>query len=424
MPDYKKKNHKHSSKTKKQHRASEEIQMRHKGAEKEENPKQNTGKLRVVKGNKRRKQAITRGIFVSVVVVILTVVLVNILLPTGIGDFVKNAKYAFGTGEFPVELVGSDSLFSNKQGNLFYALTDTNLEIISRLGKKALSSPHGFSKPVMRTSPTRAIVYEQGSTGFKLFGVDKLLVSKDFDDNIIAANLSRSGAYVVATNSKDFASKVTVYSKNSKMLFEWNSSVEIVSDVALSPNGKKLAVSTFNSDNGQYVSKIYFFEYDSASPVHTVEYNGKIIYSLETQISSGLFALFDGGVDFVSWNKFTRKEFSTDYNLRMYRATPQTSVLASSRSNDKKDTKFTAFSRSGSKAFEFQWKESITDFAVFGDKILILSDTSVYLVDKNGSMVKKGDAGFGGVSIQAISGEKAVVITDNSMINVTLIANK
>lgn len=422
MPDYKKKNHKHSSKIKRSQRVSKEIKMRRKSDEFEEKPEQSKGKLRVVKGNKKRKQAISRGIFALVAVVGVSIALLNFLLPTGIGDFVTNSKYAFSAGEFPVELSGNDTLFSNKQGNLFYTLTDSNLEITSISGKKVLSSPHGFSKPVMRTSPTRAIVYEQGSTGLKLFDVDKPMLSKDFEDNIIAANLSRSGAYAVATTSKNFASKVTVFSKKSKMLFEWNSSVEIISDVALSPNGKQLAVAVFNGDNGKYVSKIYFFEYDSATPVHTVEYSGKLIYSLETQVNLGVFALFEGGMDFVSWNKFAKKEFATDYNLRMYRATSRLCVLANSRSSDKKDTKFAAFSSSGSKKFEFEWKESITDFSILGDKILILSDTSVYLVDKNGNILKKGNAGFGGVSVQAVSTEKAVVITDNSILSVTLIS--
>ena len=424
MPDYKKKNNKHSSKSKRPKRVNEDIKMRHGKTETEEKSEQNTGKLRVVKGNKRKKQAITRGISIAVITIALLVVLTNVLLPTGIGDFVSNSKYALSSGEFPVELVGSDALHSEKKDNLFYTLTDTNIEIVSTSGKKALSASHGFSKPVMRTSPTRAIVYEQGSTGLKLFGVDKLIFSKDIEDNIISANVSRCGAYVVATTSKDFASKVTVYSKNQKMLFEWNSSVEIVSDVALSPNGKKLAVSVFSSNNGQYISKIYFFKFDSATPVHTAEYNGKLIYSLETDLNSGLFALFDGGMDFISWNKYAKKEFSTDYNLRMYRSGKRLCVLASSRSNDKKDTKFTAFSSSGKKVFETEWKESITDFAVLGDKILILSDTSVYLIDKNGNILKKGDAGFGGVSVQAVSAEKAVVITDNSMLTVTLTAQK
>ncbi len=422
MPNYRKKNVRRATKRSKSQIKDIEMKKKRDGGEKA--PEDKGGKLRVVKGNKKKRQAVTRAVFISVVVVAVILITANFLLPTGIGDFITGVKYSLSSGEYPISLVGGDSLLSQKQGSLVYTLTDTNLEVHSLGGKNALSSAHGFSSPVMKTSPTRAVVYEQGGKGLKLYGVDKLILSKNYDDNIISAGLSRSGAYAVATTSKDFASKVTVYSKNSKMLFEWSSSVEIVSDVALSPTGNKLAVSVFSSQNGQYLSKVYIFGFDSATPLHTTEYTGKLIYSISARSNWGIFAVYNGGMDFISWGKFKESKFTTDYEVRMQRGTNSICALASSRSNDKKDTKITAFSSGGKQLFEINWKQSITDFAVMGDKILILSDTSVYLLDKNGNVLKKGDAGFGGVSVQAVSTEKAVVVTDNSLISVALTAIK
>jgi hypothetical protein len=51
-------------------------------------------------------------------------------------------------------------------------------------------------------------------------------------------------------------------------------------------------------------------------------------------------------------------------------------------------------------------------------------DRLLRLIEKNGNVLKKGDAGFGGVSVQAVSTEKAVVVTDNSLISVALTAIK
>ncbi len=422
MPDYRKKNVRRATRRSKSR--VKDIEMKKKHSEKQETPEGEGSRLRVVKGNKKKRQAVTRAVFVSVAVAVVILITANFLLPTGIGDFITGVKYSLSSGEYPVSLVGGDSLLSEKQGSLIYTLTDTNLEVYSLGGKNALSSAHGFSSPVMKTSPTRAVVYEQGGKGLKLYGMDKLILSESYDDNIISAGLSRSGAYAVATTSKDFASRVTVYSKNSKMLFEWSSSVEIVSDVALSPMGNKLAVSVFSSQNGQYISKVYIFGFNSATPLHTTEYQGKLIYSISARSNSGIFCVYNGGMDFISWGRFKESKFTTDYEVRMYRGTNNICALASSRSNDKKDTKITAFSSGGKQLFEISWKQSITDFAVMGDKILILSDTSVYLLDKNGNILKKGDAGFGGVSVQAVSTEKAVVVTDNSLISVGLNAIK
>ncbi|MBQ8304197.1 MAG: hypothetical protein IJX79_04565 [Clostridia bacterium] len=422
MPNYRKKNVRRATKRSKRQIKDIEMKKKRDGGEKASEDK--GGKLRVVKGNKKKRQAITRAVFITAIIVAVILITANFLLPTGIGDFITGVKYSLSSGEYPISLVGGDSLLSQKQGSLIYTLTDTNLEVYSLGGKKALSSAHGFSTPVIKTSPTRAVVYEQGGKGLKLYGAEKLIFSKNYEDNIISAGLSRSGAYAVATTSKDFASKVTVYSKNSKMLFEWSSSVEIVSDVALSPTGNKLAVSVFSSQNGQYLSKVYIFGFDSATPLYTTEYKGSLIYSLSAQSNSGIFAVYNGGMDFISWGKFKESKFTTDYQVRMQRGTNSICALASSRSNDKKDTKITTFSSGGKQLFEINWKQSITDFAVMGDKILILSDTSVYLLDKNGNVLKKGDAGFGGVSVQAVSTEKAVVVTDNSLISVALTATK
>ncbi len=424
MPDYRKKNVKRHSKAKNSKSRKRDIEMRQKQTQDIDDAARPGKRLRVVKGNKKRRQAITRAVLTAICITLIVLITASVLLPTGLGDFFTGVKYSLGSGEFPISLVGSDSLLSGKQGSLVYTLTDTNMEIYSLGGKKALSSAHGLLDPVMKTSPTRALVYEQGGGGLKIYSADKLIASETLNDKIISAALSRSGAYAVATTSKDYASKVTVCSKKSKMLFEWNSSVEIVSDVALSPNGKKFAVAAFTGNNGQYISKIYIFGFDSATPLATIEYKGKLIYSLNSESNSGIFAVYEGGMDFIKWNKYAKSEFTTDYEVRMYRATGSLCALASSRSSDKKDTKITAFSAGGKQLFEIEWKQSITDFAVMGDKIIILSDTSVYLLDKNGNILKEGDAGFGGVAVQAISSEKAMVITDNSLISVALTARK
>lgn len=429
MPDYKKKNVKRAGKKRSSAQKIDDISMRSKTirrseAEKKKQSATQKGSLRVVKGNKLRNRNRVRVITGLVATIVAAVLIFYFSLPTGIVDQINVFSSGFGSSQFPVSMAGSNTLTVDKHGSLFYCLSDTMVEGFNSGGKRILKSQHGFSAPVMRTSATRALIFDQGGISYKVYGVNDVIIEKTTKKNIISGSIARCGAYAIATGAEGYAACVTVYNKNGEQVYEWNSSVELVSDVALSPNGKKLAVAVFSGENGVYKSKVYVLTFDSASPIHTTEYEGKFIYSLQTNINKGFFTVHSEGTDYTSWGRYSNKNFTTENSVRMYRGNSRFSLAVTTRSSDKKDNTLILFNKKGKQVSEIKWEQSITDAALVGSHIFILSDTKVYLIDKSGNTVRTGEAGFGGVRVVGISLENAIVISDNILNKVVLKSEK
>lgn len=428
MPDYKKKNVKRSGRAKAKVEQVKDIPMRSKPVRqrktKENEAAEKPGDLRVVKGNKLRNRRRAQVILLVAVTVAAVILILQLSFPTGIIDQAKVIGAAIGAQSFPVSMSGSNTLNCEERGSLFYTLSDTSLESYNNGGKNIIKSQHGLSNPVLRASATRALLFDQGGVSFKIYGPKELIFDETTENSIISVNIARCGAYAIATRAKDYASTVTVYSKKGEKVYQWNSSVEIVSDVALSPDGKKLAVAVFGSNNGEYISKVYVLTFDSATPVHTSEYSGEFIYSLQTNVNKGFYVVYGGGTDYISWRKYTVKKFTTENDVRLYRGNSRHSLVVTTRSSDKKDNTLTLFNKKGESVSEIKWQQSITDATLVGNHILILSDTSIYMLDKNGKTVRRGEAGFGGVRVIGVNLEKSLVITDNLISKVDLQSEK
>ena len=64
---------------------------------------------------------------------------------------------------------------------------------------------------------------------------------------------------------------------------------------------------------------------------------------------------------------------------------------------------------------EFSFKGIVSDIAVSGNHIYCMSDTEIFLLDKEGKVLKKGSCGFGAVRLNAASQNSVIVLTDNKI---------
>lgn len=427
MPDYKKKKVKHSSGAKVNKARAKEIPMRKKSLPEEETVKvksETKKNLKVVKGNKLRNRRRAQVISAVILTLALIIGIFQFALPTGIVDQIRVMSAGIGAQGFPVSMGGSNILNSEKRGGLIFNLSDSTIECMSVGGKNVFKGQHGYSNPVLKTSATRAVVFDQGGQGYKIYSPKGLIAEKTAESAIISANVSRCGAYALAIRGESYASSVIVYSKSGEKIYQWNSSVEIVSDVALSPNGKQLAVAVFGSYNGEYISKIYLLSFDSATPTFTAEYKGEFIYSLQTNANKGFFVIYGGGADFIHWRKYKTIKFTTENEVRFYRGNSKCSLIVNTRSADKKDNTLVLVNKRGKQINEIKWNQSITDVALVGNHIVLLCDTNLYVLDKNGKTVRSGEAGFGGVRVLGVGLENALVLTDNQINKVALKSGK
>lgn len=425
MPDYKKKKVNRlrgAPRPKKSRRAAipenDDIAMTSTPPKRRGEPKkaeQPVSNMRVVNGKKLERKRKLRISFSAVAAAAVVIVILHLILPVGIFENVQNLTALIGSGGYPAEINSTEVLNAVSRGNYYYVLTDTRLNAYSNGGKEIYSYSHGFENPVLKTSKTRAMVFSQGGTEAYIYNLAEFKNAVSTEKEIITANISDSGTYALVTRSDSYASVVSVYNKNDKLVYEWYSSEDTVNNVAVSPNGKKIAVSAFNATSGDYSAKVCVLSFDSATAEYTESYSGSPVYGIDTMSNAGFSVITENGIQFIKWSKFQKEEYKNDYSAAMFRSASGGSVAVFNRSSDKTDNRIAVFNSKGKLKSEFEFKGIISDIEIRGGHIYCISDTYVYLLSENGEVLRKAECGFGAVRISVTGTNSAAVITDNQI---------
>ncbi len=416
MPDYKKKKRNKilsQPKTVKNRTAKKEKDNDIKMSSGEKKQYQKTNNIKVIEGRKLEKKRKFK-VWVSIIaIVVLVVLILQSILPAGILVWAQNTLKVIGRGSYPITLSGSQTVNTVCEGNYYYVLSNTYLSAYSNSGKELFDFEHGFENPVLKTSAAGALVYNQGSKEVLIFDLNGLKTSMSTEKSILTANISDSGGYAVATVSDKYASAVTVYQKNSKKIYEWYSAEDTVNSVALSKNGKKLAVAVFNSKDGEFSSKVNILNFKSATPLYSETFDNTLVYNLDSSFSNGFAVITANKIKVIKWSNYKSQEYKSDYTLSVMKPFGSGYVAVFNRQSDKTDNKIAVFSKNGKLKFEIVYSGIISDIDVRSSHIYCMSDTEITLVSKEGKILQKSDFGFGGVNISAVSSNSVIVITDN-----------
>lgn len=387
---------------------NEEIKMR--PQEEDYIPKK---KMRVVPGKKlERKRRLKIGAM-AVALIAVIILICELAIPAGIIETFSNWTAVIGGGSYPLNLESSNTVNAVSKGSYYYLLTNSSISAFSNSGKKIFSYSHGFENPVLKTSETRALVFEQGGTQALIFTLNDLESTVETKQKIKNAAIGDDGTYALVTTADNYAAQVSVYDKNDELQYEWFSSNDLVNNVAVAPSGKKIAVSTIKSNVGKYDSNVYVFEFDSATPKFQKTYEGTVVYTLDTSHGSGFSTLTSNKYDFVYWSDYETVSYSNEYSTSMFRASDNGIAIVYNRESDKTDNRIVVFSDDGELESELEFKGIITDFALRDGNIYCICDTKAYILDEKGEIMRSKDCGFGVIKICPTGQDTVAVITDN-----------
>ena len=373
------------------------------------------GNFTLLRGKKAEIKKRWQVILAGILVVILAITICQIAIPAGIPETLSTTVSAMGTGEFPIEFESTNTNNVVAKQGYFYVLTDSEIKAVSNGGKVIFSYSHGFENPVLKTSSTRAIVFNQGGNDALIFSLKKLESAITLEDEIINAAIGDNGTYALVTTAKGYVAKVSVYKKSDKPVYEWFSANDMINNVAVARNGKKIAISTISAKVGGFDSKLMILNLKSANAEFEKQYNGELIYNLSTSFSGGVAVATSNTFDFVRWYKFKCETNKNDYNLQMLRESNKGTLLLYNRENDKTDNRIIVTNKSGKKKLEVKFNGIITDIAFKNNHIYLISDTKAYILDSKGEIVRTADCGFGAVRLVVVSQNEISVISDNQI---------
>lgn len=378
-------------------------------------------KVKVVRGSKYRKKRLNKIFLIFASTILLCCIILSFVLPVSLYENIVNWSAILGSGNYPIGISGSTVINSISNEGYYYLLSDTNISAYSNGGKIIFDELHGFANPVISVSETRAIVYDQGGKNVFVFNLGGLIDKIETKSEILTASVSRNGFIAISTHSNEYTSAVTVYNKNMKQIYTWNSAKQFITNVLIDSSGKKLAVTTMGVNAGQYDNKFLILDIntDSADPIHKLELGASLPLALENT-GKGISLVCNDKYKFVSWSDFSSSDMVVSGKINKFKNTKNGAVFTYSLANNQNDNMIVLISKTGEKTCEFNVKSNIIDIQYSSGRIYLINDSTVSIYDKSGALLKTGSCSYGIKKFAVISSDSIAAISDSNIIKTNI----
>lgn len=357
-----------------------------KNNEKPSDDGEHTSKLKVINGTRKRRRIIRIIVYAFIAAIIITLIILNALTPTGLIEAIQNGYATWGEGKFPITVYSSNALDYNCRNGVIGIVNDSFFELYDDEGKLLQAVSHGMSDPVLETSEARFLLYDRDRYSLNIFNYSDKLYSTEYDKPIVAADIGRDGTYAVVTDSDTSKSTVFVYDKDNESVYKWSSANYYITDVAVSNDGEKIAVSLINSNGGIFESYIYVLDFDSAEPKYRFNFND-IVSSLTSCSESYLLVNgFDRAYS-VPWNGGGELDLNVSGVVRHYDYELNGgSCLVFGREDNEQVNTVTVLNSKGDITATLEFNSNIYDVAVSETSVAVLSENEVFVYDRKGNL--------------------------------------
>ena len=203
-------------------------------------------------------------------------------------------------GEFPIKIEGGMGYQLLPMDSALALLDDSKLHIYNLDGKLMNESMHTYANPILRVSPSKALVYDVGGKYFRLESRYKTIYEKEADDVIYLAEISDKDYVGVVTRSDKYLSTLRIYDEQNENIFSYFSYDGRITNIAFNKDSTGAVISVLTAKDGEMLSTLVRFDFLRqdpiwvSDPVPTLAMDLRI-NSNETISLTGddLYALFD-----------------------------------------------------------------------------------------------------------------------------------
>lgn len=371
--------------------------------------------FKILKGNKSKLKKKSSIITYSCIAVVLIIVLINYLTPTGLIETFNNKISQAGSGEIPVTLQSSNILSTFGDDNRAFVLSDTNFEIYNSRGKCLNVIQHGFLKPAMSVSENRSLIYDRGGKNYKILNNSEVLYSDSLKNNIYSADISRSGVFGISSKSSGYSSELKVFNKYNKPIYTLFSAENIIADLVLNDSGKKVATSEITVSGGEYVSIINVYSFDSSSPKYSFKIEGEAVASI-INLNSCFAVVGKNNISIINWSNGSKTDCVVNGEVLNYCYDLDGNfAYVSGRNNDYSINNITYY-RSNKMQNSFNVNYLIKSISISGRNIYTLNSENINCYNgNNGKKIESLVSEFTSSDMFAISKNSVATISQTKL---------
>jgi len=245
----------------------------------------------------RQKRRTARQILLLLVIIPVAAILyvlkdsiLNSEFATNMQSLFKNANSVIG---YPVDLPENEIIKITGFNQDLLVQSRTNLYIYDKRGMQINSIQLNYKSPIIKTAKKRFLVYDQGQNSLSVYSRTKQLKKITYNYPITVADMAQNGTYAVSTGEQQYVSQVIVYNSSNSEQFKWSSADKIVNALALSDNGKYIAITCIDVAGGVLESNILIFDTGKTEPVASFSIENSIVLSIEYKLNNNISVITD-----------------------------------------------------------------------------------------------------------------------------------
>ncbi len=297
------------------------------------------------------------------------------------------------------------------------AITSNSLISFKSSGEERYSESIGYANPVFKSADKKYIVFERSTGKYTIADRSGIIYQDDLDEEIINADIASNGNYAIITRSTRSTLLVTVYSSKNKAVFSWECSDDYLFDIALSRNGRSVAVSSVNVSNGDSYSRIYYFNVDSLEVEGKIEYPNETVYRIKFIDNRNLSVITDLSYMIADMKKLESRVLSYEYDklTGFSFGSRSTVAILKKEFGSLNEKELIVVNKKCEKIFSKEIESEILDFETDGKKVYVLI-TGKILVYSISSGERGDDIEVDGSAEKLLlSGSEIFAVSENSI---------
>lgn len=233
-------------------------------------------------------------IAVVIAALFLSARLIGNVAMSNITDSLRQTKTLFSKGQgFPYSLENIDAEKIDAIGNRMLIIGEDESLVLDSKAGELFSFQLGNAESRVVSFNGRALIYSNGSDKVILQSKTEQLGSIEEQGAVITAALAKNGWFATTYSAESSQSVLTVYNSRFEKEFVWNCANERVAAIALSPDGRKVAVSAIGVENAEIYSRILIFNTNETDAIYDSRVSGTLLLKMYLPSDKTLVAVGD-----------------------------------------------------------------------------------------------------------------------------------
>ena len=317
---------------------------------------------------------------------------------------------------WPVDIAGASVTGLTRAASYTVAVSDSYLTYYNDRGGEANRYPCNYAAPLLRSAGRYVLLAQQNGQQARLSTRSLQLAEVTAPEKIIAVALNEKGQFAVLTQgTQGYTVQVTVYDRKGVPLYSRSRNL-LATDVALSADGRQVALLSVEAENGVLHSVVEAFSLSSTDAEALISYTAQdtLLYRLAYQRNGRLAAVGENGALVLDNSGNPPEIYSAgDGRVLGYAAGDNCLALAVRRYGDTTDGQVTVLDGAGRERCTVPFTGEFRHLSADGHRFLLLTNGQAQIITTAGAGKSATLAADGQQAV--LSGNSAIVLGLNAI---------